>query len=53
MKQSLAEIAIAVEARLIGDGSAEVSGVAALLTMSFAAFVVFLLIPTAPPWWAG
>jgi membrane-associated phospholipid phosphatase len=26
--------------------------VAALLTMSFAAFVIFLLIPTAPPWWA-
>ena len=30
MKQSLAEIAIAVEARLIGDGSAEVSGVASI-----------------------
>ncbi|HEY2276869.1 MAG TPA: phosphatase PAP2 family protein [Streptosporangiaceae bacterium] len=26
--------------------------VVALLAMSFAAFVVFLLIPTAPPWWA-
>jgi membrane-associated phospholipid phosphatase len=34
------------------DRGSFVRYVVALLTMSFAAFVVFLLVPTAPPWYA-
>lgn len=37
----------------LADRRAFLQYMGTLLTMSFAAFVVFLLFPTAPPWWAA
>jgi hypothetical protein len=37
----------------LADRAVFLQYIATLLAMSFAAFIVFLLFPTAPPWWAA